>query len=136
MRVSIIRVFFLEIFFWNMYELGRCPSNIYLFKVNHSKVWNVVRVNSKNTTTTSLTSFWCFCRYVQTYFTTFSNVFIVDFEQVNVHWVCWRRSTYVKFDTWIPWFYQSRGIYVSLFLHSIYDYFSINPKMPVWHERA
>ena len=28
------------------------------------------------------------------------------------------------------------GIYVSLFLHSIYDHFSINPKILLWHEMA
>ena len=33
------------------------------------------------------TSFWCFYCKLWTYFTTFSNVFINDFEQVNVSWV-------------------------------------------------
>ena len=37
-------------------------------------------VNNKNTGTTSATSF-------QTYFTPFSSVSIVDFEQVNFCWV-------------------------------------------------
>ena len=40
------------------------------------------KVNSKNTRTTSLTSFWCFCCSLWTYFTPFSSVFIVPFEQV------------------------------------------------------
>ena len=40
------------------------PANIYLFKVDsrniRKKVWNMFKVNNKNTTTTSLTLFWCF----------------------------------------------------------------------------
>ena len=39
------------------------PANIYLFKINNrnrKKVWNMFKNNNKNTTTTSLTSFWCF----------------------------------------------------------------------------
>ena len=45
------------------------------------------KVNNKNTRTTSLTSFWCFYCSLWTYFTPFSSVLIVDFEQVNVIWV-------------------------------------------------
>ena len=39
------------------------PTNIYLFKVNNSdsrKKVKYVKVNNKNTRTTSMTSFWCF----------------------------------------------------------------------------
>ena len=43
------------------------------------------KVNNKNTKTTLLTSFWCFCCYLWTHF--MFNVSIVDFEQVNVSWV-------------------------------------------------
>ena len=35
---------------------------------------------------TSSTSFWYFCCYLWTYFTPFSSVSIVDFEQVNISW--------------------------------------------------
>ena len=45
------------------------------------------KVNNKNTRTTSIKSFWCFSCYIWTYFTPFSNVSIVDFEQVNFKWV-------------------------------------------------
>ena len=43
------------------------------------------KVNNKNTKTTLLTSFWCFCCYLWIHF--MFNVSIVDFEQVNVSWV-------------------------------------------------
>ena len=42
------------------------PANIYLFKVNNRNtimwniMWNIFKVNNKNTNTTSLTSLWCF----------------------------------------------------------------------------
>ena len=42
------------------------------------------KVNNKNTTTTSMTLFWCFCCYFWTYFKPFSGVSIADFEQLNV----------------------------------------------------
>ena len=35
---------------------------------------------------TSLTSFWCFC-YLGTYFTPFSSVSTVEFEEADVSWV-------------------------------------------------
>ena len=44
----------------------------------------MLEFNNKNTITTSLTSCWCFYCKLGTYFTPFSNVSIVDFEQVNV----------------------------------------------------
>ena len=48
------------------------------------KVWNMFKVNNKNTRTMSLTSFWWIYCYLWTYFITFSSASIVDFEQVNV----------------------------------------------------
>ena len=50
------------------------------------KVWNKVKVNNKDTRTTSLKSFSCFYCYFWKYFTPFSRVSISDFEQVNVSW--------------------------------------------------
>ena len=44
------------------------------------------KVNSKNIGTTSVTSLWYFYCSLWTYFTPFSSVFIIDFEQVNVRW--------------------------------------------------
>ena len=46
------------------------------------KVWNMFKVNNKNTRTTSLTSFWRFYCLLWTYFTPFTSVSINDFEQV------------------------------------------------------
>ena len=43
------------------------------------KVWNMFKVNNKNTKTTS-----------NDIFHTFSSVSIVDFEQLNVSWVCYK----------------------------------------------
>ena len=46
----------------------------------------MLKVDNKNTRTTSLTLFWCFYSKIWTYFTP-SNVSLVDIEQVNVSWV-------------------------------------------------
>ena len=48
--------------------LTALEENIYLFKINNR------------------TSLWCFYCQLWTYFTSFSRVFIVGFEQVNVSW--------------------------------------------------
>ena len=45
------------------------------------------KVNNKITRTTSLTLFWCFYYLLYAYFTYFSSVPIIDFEQLNVSWV-------------------------------------------------
>ena len=42
---------------------------------------------TKDTIKTSITYFWCLYYYVRAYFTLFSIVSIVDYEQVNVVWV-------------------------------------------------
>ena len=66
-------------------------ANVYLFKVNNrnsrKKVWIMLEAINKNTRTMSITSFWCFYCKLWTYFVPFSNVSIVDFEEVNVSWV-------------------------------------------------
>ena len=46
----------------------------------------MIKVTNKNTRTTSKTSLWCFYCYLWTYFTAFSSITIVDFEEVNVSW--------------------------------------------------
>ena len=38
-------------------------------------------------------SFWCLFCYLETYFTPFSNVFIVDFEHV---FVCWELISFIE----------------------------------------
>ena len=44
------------------------------------------KVNNNFTRMTSMTLFLCFYCYLRTYLTPFSNVSIVNFEQVNVSW--------------------------------------------------
>ena len=46
----------------------------------------VVKVNNKDTTTMSLTSFLCFYTQLRIDFTHYSAVSILDFEQVNAGW--------------------------------------------------
>ena len=64
--------------------LQHIPSNIYLFRVCNRKMWNMLKVNNKDTRTASITS--TFLLLTLTYFRPFSSVSIVDFEQVNVSW--------------------------------------------------
>ena len=45
-----------------------------------------------------ITSFWCLCYWLWTYFTSFSGVSIVDFEWVNINWDKVRKMT--KPDFW------------------------------------
>ena len=42
------------------------------------------QVDNKNTRITSMTSFWWFHCLLKKYFTTFTSISIVNFEQVNV----------------------------------------------------
>ena len=54
----------------------------------HQKnVWNMFKVNNKDTRTTSLKSFWCLYCQLWTNFTHCSGVSIADFEKVNLGWV-------------------------------------------------
>ena len=59
----------------------------YFFKCNNrntrNKLWILFKVNSNITKTNSMTSFLCLYCYLWTYFVPFSNVPMVDFEQVN-----------------------------------------------------
>ena len=43
------------------------------------------KVNNKNSITTSMMSFWCFCCKLLTYFLPFSSASICDFEQVKTN---------------------------------------------------
>ena len=50
-------------------------------------MWNMFKGNNKNTRAKSVTSFWGFYCWLWTYLTpSFSSVFVVEFEQVNVRW--------------------------------------------------
>ena len=92
------------------------PANIYLFKVNNKntskEVWNMFKVYNKNRTTSS-TSFWWFYCKLWTYFTPFSSVFIVEFDQVHVTWEdfrqCWAifKIKFFKIKRW--WFLDVIG---------------------------
>ena len=64
-----------------MFEKTRFPANIYLFKVNNRNTRKGYEI------CTSFSSSWCFYSLLWIYFTPFSGVSIVDFEQVNVNWV-------------------------------------------------
>ena len=55
------------------------PAGIYLLNVNNrnnSKVWNMFKVNNKDTRT----KLWCLCWWLWTYFASCFSVFIVNFE--------------------------------------------------------
>ena len=68
-----------------------CPAcsklTIWQVKCWKKKVWNKFKVNNKNARMTSLASFWRFYYKLWLYFTSFSDVYIVDFEQVRtIYW--------------------------------------------------
>ena len=50
-------------------------------------MFKVDNKDTKTTLTMAMASFWCLHCQLGTYFTPCSNVFIVNFEQVNAHWV-------------------------------------------------
>ena len=56
---------------------------------HQKKMYNMFRVNTRDTRTTSIISFWCpYCQLLA-YFTPFSRVSIADFEHIFVCWdVC------------------------------------------------
>ena len=63
-------------------------SSLHLFvqsqqRKHQKNVWNLSKVNIKDTRMKSMTSFWCLYYYPWTGFTHCSGVFIVDSEQVN-----------------------------------------------------
>ena len=73
--------------FWMHTMLGHFYCRDYIrIIISSQMVWNMFKVNIKNTRTKSLTSFWCFYCWLGTYFKSFSSVSIIDFEQVNVSW--------------------------------------------------
>ena len=62
-------------------------------------MWNLFKVKNKDTRTTSVTSFWCFCCQLWTYFTPCPSVSLVKFEQVNVCWLIFPVNIYLfKFN--------------------------------------
>ena len=73
-----------------LYVLRHIPASIYLLKVNNrntrNKVWNMFKVNNKDSRMTSMTSFWCLYCWLRTYFTPCSSVSISNFEHVIAGW--------------------------------------------------
>ena len=63
------------------------PANIYLSEVNIRNTRKRCKICSKLIIKTRpMASFWCLYCYLWTYFTPFSSVSIVGFEQVNICW--------------------------------------------------
>ena len=54
-------------------------------------VWNMFKVNNKNTRKTSLTSLWCFRCQLWTYLNPFWTVLIVNFEKASASWLTTRK---------------------------------------------
>ena len=50
-------------------------------------MFKVGNKDTNTTLTTAMASFWCLYCQLGTYFTPCSNVFIVNFEQVNAGWI-------------------------------------------------
>ena len=69
------------------------PENNFLFKVNDRNTRSSCEICLKLTIKTlqrcQEMSFWCLYCQLWKYFTPFSSVFIVEFEQVNVCWEEW-----------------------------------------------
>ena len=54
---------------------------------NHQKNnWNLFKIKNTDTRTMSMTSFWCLYCQLWTDFTHCSDIFIFNFEQVNIDW--------------------------------------------------
>ena len=73
--------------FWNREPIRQYPANIYLFKPNNRssrKMWDIC---SKLAIKAAERRHWRFYCWLWTYFTPFSSVSIVEFQQVNVNWV-------------------------------------------------
>ena len=78
-------------FAWSiLYTLSHYPASIYLLKVDNrstrTKVWNMFKVNNKDSKMMPLTSIWCLYRWLWTYLPLCSSISIVNFEQVNAGW--------------------------------------------------
>ena len=61
-----------------------CSKSI--IKIHYKKMWNMFKINNKDTTTTLMTSLWCLYCLLWKYFIPVFSVSIVDFGQVNVFW--------------------------------------------------
>ena len=75
------------------------PAGVYLFKVSNRKVWNMFKVNNKDTRTTSyhIETSLLICGTNQC---TGCSVSIVDFEHVIASWGCNYVSNMWRFKLW------------------------------------
>ena len=77
------------------------PASIYMFKVikkNYQEkqqinLWNMLKINNKDTRFMLLVSIWCLYWSLWTYFTHFFSVSIVNFGQVNSVWKLFSRKS-------------------------------------------
>ena len=88
------------------------PANKYMQNVSNRNIRkrciNMFKINNKDTRTMPITSFWCLLLILYwTYFTHYSTVSFVDFEQVNI---CWRRNISAKISN-ITFGYKRLRVY-------------------------
>ena len=67
----------------HLWTVASITASIYYSQKN---VWNLFKVNNKDTWRTSLTSFCCLFCYLWINFTHCSSVSIIDFEPINTGW--------------------------------------------------
>ena len=85
-----------------MWPSGRLPSRGR--KWGHwSGVWDMIRVDDEDTTTMSMTSFWCLCCFLWTCFALLSDVSVFGFGHVGISWTLFGVNTYFYI------FYSSSG---------------------------
>ena len=79
------------------------PASSDLLKVKNrnsrKKLWNMFKVNDKDTRTISMTSLWCFYCWLRTYFTPSSSVYcwlwtIIFWLKLNDQWKLFKVDTY------------------------------------------
>ena len=95
--LSILTTYWSQLFMDTTQVRFTCSKTI--IETLAKKVWNMFKVNNKNTRTTSLASFWRFYCLLWTYFTPFTSVSINDFEQVMLagylHVFCIRKPFFI-----------------------------------------
>ena len=84
------------------------PANIYLFKVNNRNTSERCEICSKQTIKTPKQRHWCGSG-VWTYFTPFSSVSVVAFEQLNVSWEKTKSSAKISLKKQWFWSFQWNG---------------------------
>ena len=76
-----------------MWPSGRLPSGGQ--KWGHwSGVWDMLRVDDEDTTTMSMTSFWCLFCLLWTCFALLSDVSVFGFGHVGISWTLFGVNTY------------------------------------------